>query len=174
MITKTWNTSCQRRTSTVTKPVGLCTSPGSTLTCTTTQDAKWGSPTHCHAERTMVRGGETMTTSPFSVRNSLQLMQYVLSPDYHLKERNGTSLGTSGMQTVQASRRMLSHGLQETSGNPKGSLSELQNGQNVMDYCASGTASMFQMIRSYVVTLLHNTMTARLQATQDAGKPWSL
>src|SRR5882762_2553296 len=57
LTTKIWNTSCQRRNSTVAKPIGLCTSPGSTLTCTTVQDAQWGSPTHCHAERTMVRGG---------------------------------------------------------------------------------------------------------------------
>jgi hypothetical protein len=119
-------------------------------------------------------GGETMTTSPFYVQNSLQLMWYVLSPDCHLKERNRISLGKSGMQTMQASKRMLSHGLQETSGNPKGSLSGRWNGRNTMDYCVSGTASMFQMIWSYVAALHCNTMTPRLQATPDAGKPWSL
>src|SRR5882762_3303615 len=139
LTTKIWNTSCQQRNSTVAKPVGLCTSPGSTLTCTIVQDAQWGSLTHCHAGWTMVWGGETMTTSPFSVRNSSQLMWYVLSLDYHLKERNRISLGTSGTQIVQVSKRMLSHGLQETSGNLKESLSGRQNGRNVMDYCVSGT-----------------------------------
>ena len=119
-------------------------------------------------------GGETMTTLPFFIRNSSQLMRYVLSPDYHPKERNGISLGTSGTQTAQASKRMLSHGLPETSGNPKGSLSGHRNGRNVRDYCVSETASMFQMIRSYVAALHRNTMTPRLQATLDAGKPWSL
>src|SRR5882762_496474 len=69
---------------------------------------------------------------------------------------------------------MLSHGLQETSGNPKGSLSGRRNGRNAMDYCVSETASMFQMIRSYAAALHRNTMTPRLQATPDAGKPWSL
>src|SRR5882762_11364114 len=69
---------------------------------------------------------------------------------------------------------MLSHGLQETSENPKGSLSGHRNGRNVRDYCVSKTASMFQMIRSYAVALHRNTMTPRLQATLDAGKPWSL
>jgi len=33
-----------------------------------------GKSTRCHAERTMVTGGVTMTTSLFSVRNSLQLI----------------------------------------------------------------------------------------------------
>jgi hypothetical protein len=119
-------------------------------------------------------GGETMSTSLFSIRNSSQLMRYVLSPDYHPKERNGISLGTSGTQTMQVSKRMLSHGLQKTSRNPKGSLSGCQNGRNVMDYCVSRTASMFQMIRSYVAALHRNTMTPGLQATLDVGKPWSL
>jgi hypothetical protein len=49
----------------------------------------------------------------------------------------------NAMQAMQENIRMLSFGLQETSGNPKGSLSRRQNGQNTMDYCVSGTASMF-------------------------------
>jgi hypothetical protein len=97
-----------------------------------------------------------------------------LSQDCHPKERNGISLGKSRTQIVQASKRMLSHGLQETSGNPRGSLSGRRNGWNMMDYCVSGTASMFQMIQSYIAALPRNTMTPRLQATPDAGKPWSL
>jgi hypothetical protein len=113
-------------------------------------------------------GGVTMTTSFFSVRNSLQLMRYMLSPDYLLKERKGTSLGTSGMQTVQAGKRMLSHGPQETFGNLKGSLSRRWNGRNAMDYCVSRTASMFQMIQSYVVALHRNTIH------QGCRPPWTL
>ena len=75
---------------------------------------------------------------------------------------------------VQASKRTLLHGLQETFGNPMGGLSRHYNGQNVMNYCVSKTTSIFQMIWSYVVTLHYNTMTPRLQATLDAVKPWSL
>src|SRR5882757_5415838 len=101
-------------------------------------------------------------------------MRYVLSPDCHLKERNGIFLRTSGMQTMQASKRMLSHGLQETSRNPRESLSERWNGRNAIDCSVSRITSTSQMIWTYVATLHHNTMTPRFQATPDAGKPWSL
>jgi hypothetical protein len=118
--------------------------------------------------------GETTTTLPFCVRSSLQLMWYMLSLDCHLKERNGIFLRTSRMQTMQASKRMLLHGLQETFGNPRESLSKCWNGWNVRDCSVSETASMFQMIRTYIAALHCNTMTPRFQATPDTGKPWSL
>jgi len=67
--------------------VGLCTSPGSTLTCTTARTLNG------EVRRTVTQsgpwygGGETMTTLPFS-SGFFTAHAVLLSLDYHLKERN--------------------------------------------------------------------------------------
>jgi hypothetical protein len=112
-------------------------------------------------------GGGKTTIMSYSVWNSLQLMQYITSLDYHSKEMNGTSR----MQTVQASRRMLWQRLQENSRNPRESLCGHQNGQNTMNCFVSGTVSMCPMIWSDIVASPLSTMTPSLQDTLGIGKP---
>jgi hypothetical protein len=76
------------------------------------------------------------------------------------------------MQTVKASRWMLSPRPPRSSESPRENPSKHQNGQKTTDYSVS--ASMYQKIWSYIVALHHSITTPKLQGTLNVGKPWSL
>jgi len=120
-------------------------------------------------------GGGDNDNITLLIRNFLQLMQLRalsgLSPEGGERDifrdiRNTNRTGKQEDAVARACRRPPEIQREVCLGR--------RNGRNAMDYCVSETASMFQMIRSYAAALHRNTMTPRLQATPDAGKPWSL
>src|SRR5258708_4038271 len=97
----------------------------------------------------MVLEQGTTAMSHCSAQSSSQLMQSELSLDCHWKEKSAISFGRFARETVRASRRTQSRGLQRNSGGPRESLSEHRSGQSTTDSSVSGTKSMCLMIRSY-------------------------
>jgi len=120
----------------------------------------------------MVRGGDndniTLLRPEFFAAHAVRALSR-LSPEG--EERD--ILRTSGTQTVQASRGCVARAAGDLRKS-KGKSVGRRNGPERDGLLCFRDRIHVQMIRSYAATLHRNTMTPRLQATLDAGKPWSL